>query len=433
MRLTFHRLAVAEITALTPESVRVSFAVPEELRGEYAYRAGQHVTVRLPDPEAAGTDLRRSYSICAPPPQDGLPTRVSIAVKRQGPGGFGDHAVRKLAVGDELDVLTPGGSFQLDEQADRHIAIAAGSGITPILAIVGAALRRPGATAALIYCNRTTNDVMFLEELADLKDRYGDRFELLHVLSREDRGVPLLSGHVDEERLGRLLFALGENGFGDDAGAGIAAALTGAGPEPSPDPEAAVPRAGATLAPEVLPNGTPSATASAAPDAAIPLDPAETPRTPLPLAPAATAASSTAYYLCGPESMVESCRTYLGGQGVENIRFELFGAAAAAPQTRPAQAGQSAARLTVTLGGRTTECTVREQDPNLLAAVLRERAEAPFACTSGVCGTCRAKLTTGTVAMARDYALEPAERAAGFILTCQSLPTSDVLAVDFDS
>jgi len=362
MRLVFHRLAVAQIDTLTPDSVRVSFAVPEDLRPEYRYHAGQHVTVRLNDPEADGVELRRSYSICQPPPAEGLPTRIGIAVKRQGPGGFGDYAVRKLAVGDELDVLTPGGSFQLDEQADRHIAIAAGSGITPIFAILAAALRKPGSSAALLYSNRTTNDVMFLEELADLKDEHGDRFELLHVLSREDRGVPLLSGHIDHDRLEQLLCALGE-------------------------------------------------TRSAA-------EPAE---------------QITTYYLCGPENMVESSRQLLSERGAENIRFELFGAASAPAPVKPAANAQPAARLTVTLGGRTTECVVRQDDPNLLTAVLRERSQAPFACTSGVCGTCRARLVEGMVAMARDYALEPAERAAGFVLTCQSLPTSDVLAVDFDS
>jgi ring-1,2-phenylacetyl-CoA epoxidase subunit PaaE len=371
MRLVFHRLAIASIDPLTPDSARINFAVPEELREQYAYRAGQHITVRLNDPEADGVELRRSYSICRPPPAQGLPTRVSIAVKRQGPGGFGDYAVRKLAVGDELDVLTPGGSFQLDEHADRHIAIAAGSGITPIFAILAAALRKPGSSAALLYSNRTTNDVMFLEELADLKDEFGDRFEVLHVLSREDRGVPLLSGHIDQERLGQLLQALGENG----AAGGRSAA------EPA---------------------GTPSDD------------------------------QATAYYLCGPETLVESCRRLLGERGAQNIRFELFGAAAAAAPADPAQAAQPTARLTVTLGGRTTQCIVRQEDPNLLSAVLRERAEAPFACTSGVCGTCRARLTAGSVMMARDYALEPAERSAGYILTCQSRPTSDVLAVDFD-
>jgi ring-1,2-phenylacetyl-CoA epoxidase subunit PaaE len=365
MRLVFHRLPVAEITALTPDSVRVSFAVPESLRKEYQYHAGQHVTVRLNDPEADGVELRRSYSICQPPPAEGLPTRVSIAVKRQGPGGFGDYAVRKMAVGDELDVLTPGGSFQLDESADRHIGIAAGSGITPIFAILSAALRKPGSSAALIYSNRTTNDVMFLEELADLKDDHGDRFELLHVFSREDRGVPLLSGHIDHDRLEQLLSALGEGEIKDGAES-------------------------IDLADQV-----------------------------------------TTYYLCGPETMVESCRQLLSDRGAENIRFELFGAAA--PAVRPAEGAQHAALLTVTLGGRTTSCSVQQDDPNLLTAVLRERSEAPFACTSGVCGTCRARLVDGTVAMARDYALEPAELAAGFILTCQSLPTSDTVAVDFDS
>ncbi len=367
MSARFHTLTVEAVEPLTEDAVRVVLAVPESLRDEYHYTAGQHLTVRYSAP-GTGEQLRRSYSICQPPPVDGEPYRLAIAVKRHGPGGFGDYAVRKLAAGDQLDVLTPVGGFhaqpgELQSRRVRVIAIAAGSGITPVLAILADALRtNPQSTAALLYGNRTSAEVMFLEEVADLKDRYGPRFEVLHVLSREDHGSPLLTGRIDREKLPRLLDAIG----------------------------------------------------------AVPED---------------------AYYLCGPFGLVSDGREVLEERGATHVRFELFetggvrrGGAAATGEVaqRPAGAGQGA-RISVTLGGRTTHSELRSEDDSLLAAVLRDRPDVPYACTDGVCGTCRAKLTSGTASMARDYALEPEEKSGGFVLTCQSLPTSDEVALDFDA
>jgi ring-1,2-phenylacetyl-CoA epoxidase subunit PaaE len=371
MTAQFHRLRVEAVEPLTEDAVRVVFAVPGPLREAYRYTAGQHLTVRYPDP-GTGEQLRRSYSICRPPPLDGPPSRLAIAVKRYGSGGFGDYAAHKLASGDELDVLTPVGGFharagELQSGPVRVVAIAAGSGITPVLAIVADALRtNPQSTAALLYGNRTRADVMFREELAELEDRYGPRFEVLHVYSREDGGSPLLTGRIDREKLPRLLGAIG----------------------------------------------------------ARPQD---------------------AYYLCGPFGLVGDGREVLAGLGAEHVRFELFESggkrpdgAQARPDTRNSGApgprpDRSAARITVTLGGRTTRCDLGPQDESLLAAVLRDRPEVPYACTDGVCGTCRAKLTSGTVSTARDYALEPEEKSGGFVLACQSLPTSGEVGLDFDA
>ena len=361
MTAQFHQLRVEAVESLTEDAVRVVFAVPEPLREAYRYTAGQHLTVRYAAPGSGG-QLRRSYSICQPPPLDGLPVRLSIAVKRHGPGGFADYAARKLAAGDRLDVLTPVGGFhaqpgELQSGRVRVIAIAAGSGITPVLAILADALRtNPESTAALLYGNRTSADVMFLDELADLKDRYGPRFEVLHVLSREDHGSPLLNGRIDREKLPRLLDAIG------------------ARPE-------------------------------------------------------------DAYYLCGPFGLVGDGREVLAEYGAQHVRFELFESGGKRADQAPAPRPEAArgARITVTLAGRTTRCELRPEDDSLLAAVLRDRPEVPYACTDGVCGTCRAKLTAGTVAMARDYALEPEEKSGGFVLACQSLPTSDEVALDFDA
>ena len=176
MSLQFHPLRVGVLDPLTPDAVRIILEVPEELSEAYRYVAGQHVTVRFnaEDEEGRVTELRRSYSLCAPP-SESAPRTLQIAVKRSVPGGFGDYAVRKLAVGDRLDTLTSTGRFHAyPEPGTHHIAIVAGSGITPVYAILAERLERaPESQVSIVFGNRTTADVMFLEDLADLKDRYG--------------------------------------------------------------------------------------------------------------------------------------------------------------------------------------------------------------------------------------------------------------------
>ena len=358
MSLTFHPLRVAVLEPLTPDSVRIVLEVPEDLSEVYRYIAGQHVTIRFsvegPDGEVA--ELRRSYSLCAPPAEQ-APRTLQIAVKRSAPGGFGDYAVRKLAVGDVLDTLTPTGRFHAyPEPGTHHVAVVAGSGVTPVYAILADRLAHdPASRVSIVFGNRTTSDVMFLEDLADLKDRYGARLNLVHVLSREERGIPLLSGRIDAERLPSLLAAI-------------------------------------------------------------------------------DATADDAYYLCGPTAMVENAREVLDLLGAARVRFELFDSGprrAPSPEARPADI--PAATLNVTLGGRTSVCAMRPDDASVLDAVLRYRPDAPYSCTAGACGTCRARVTTGAVEMTHDYALEAAEKAAGFVLTCQSLPTTETVDLDFDA
>ncbi|HLR96948.1 MAG TPA: 1,2-phenylacetyl-CoA epoxidase subunit PaaE [Jiangellaceae bacterium] len=198
----FHPLTVAAIETLTDDAVAVSFTIPDELADAYTFTAGQHITLRA---MIDGTDVRRSYSICAPA---GART-LRVAVKRLDGGVFSAWLLDHLRVGDRLDVMTPIGSFGTTFQptaARRYVALAAGSGITPVLSILATALEsEPDSSVVLVYGNRTSADVMFLDELADLKDRYPDRLQLLHVLSREQRESPLLSGRIDAEKLGVLM------------------------------------------------------------------------------------------------------------------------------------------------------------------------------------------------------------------------------------
>jgi ring-1,2-phenylacetyl-CoA epoxidase subunit PaaE len=201
----FHPLTIAAIEPLTDDSAAITFDVPDELREDYAFIQGQHLTLRT---ELAGDDVRRNYSICSPVSAGVL----RIAVKRLPGGAFSEHALDQLRVGDVVDVMTPSGRFftELDPANEKsYVCIAAGSGITPVLSIVATTLEvEPRSRVTLIYANRTHASVMFLEEVEDLKDRYPDRFSLIHVLSREAQEVELFSGRLDVPRMQRFLDTL---------------------------------------------------------------------------------------------------------------------------------------------------------------------------------------------------------------------------------
>src|SRR6476469_2551243 len=200
-RAAFHPLRVSAVERLTDDAVAVTFEVPDELRELYAFDAGQSLTLRR---VLDGQEHRRSYSICAPA---GARPRVGV---REIPGGlFSAWLVHEVRVGDTVEVQPPTGSFRADPSTPgRHLCIAAGSGITPMLSIATTVLADPASEVTLIYGNRTTGSVMFAEELADLKNRHGARLDLVHVLSREPREVELFSGRLDADRLRRLLTAL---------------------------------------------------------------------------------------------------------------------------------------------------------------------------------------------------------------------------------
>ena len=212
-RARFHPLTVEEVRPLTDDSVEVTFAVPAELADDYDHLPGQYVALRT---TLERSEVRRSYSLCRAPEHRtaeqiaaGMPTRLSVAVKRDEGGLFSTWAQTGLHAGFEIDVMSPQGTFTsgLDDLDHRHVVgIAAGSGITPLMALAHTVLTRSETSRfTLLYTNRSTLDVMFLEDLADLKDRYPTRVTLHHVLSREQRTAPVLSGRIDEEKLRTIL------------------------------------------------------------------------------------------------------------------------------------------------------------------------------------------------------------------------------------
>jgi ring-1,2-phenylacetyl-CoA epoxidase subunit PaaE len=198
----FHSLAVTALERPTRDAIVVTLGVPPELATQFQYQAGQHLTVRT---YVEGTELRRSYSICSAVQDHTL----RIAVKRVADGVFSNWANDSLQPGAALDVLPPSGHFGLGPHAPgprNYVAFAAGSGITPVLSIVKTALiAEPDCHFTLFYGNRASSSVLFRDELAELKDTYLTRLNLVHVLSREQQEIDLFNGRIDRDKAAALL------------------------------------------------------------------------------------------------------------------------------------------------------------------------------------------------------------------------------------
>jgi ring-1,2-phenylacetyl-CoA epoxidase subunit PaaE len=350
----FHPLPVAEVERSTDDSVALTFTVPPELREEYRHAAGQHLALRR---QVDGTEIRRTYSICspAPDPSGAGPDTLRVGVRLVEGGAFSAYALKEINAGDVLEVMTPAGRFTLEPAPGLYAAVVGGSGITPVLSIVSTLLaREPAARFCLIRSDRTAASTMFLEEVADLKDRYPERFQLVTVLSREEQQAGLPSGRLDRERLARLLPAL------------------------------------------------------------LPVE------------------EVAGWFLCGPFGLVQSAERTLRALGVPRTRIheEIFHVddGAVATPSAPAPAHST---VTARLDGRGGTWPVHDGE-SLLETVLRNRPDAPYACKGGVCGTCRAFLVSGEVRMDRNFALEPEETQAGYVLACQSHPVTETVELDFD-
>jgi ring-1,2-phenylacetyl-CoA epoxidase subunit PaaE len=206
----FHTLRVVEVKRETPDAVSVRLEAPPHLRDAFAFKAGQHLTFRR---EIGGEEVRRNYSLCVSPDEGVL----KIGVKKIAGGAFSAWVNESLKVGDTLEALPPHGSFTWAFDASAHRAYAAfagGAGITPILSLAKTALEsEQHARFTLFYGNRTSIDVMFLEEIAALKDRYIDRLQVFHFLEDEEEEIALFNGRLDSakcEDIFRTLLSPGE-------------------------------------------------------------------------------------------------------------------------------------------------------------------------------------------------------------------------------
>ena len=357
MSVSFHRLIVAEVVDETNEARSIRFDVPLELGETFRFRPGQHLTLKA---EIGGEEVRRNYSLCVAP-QDG---QVTVTVKRIAGGAFSNWANDALRPGMAVDVMPPHGSFtiEFDAPKQRHlVGIAGGSGITPVMSLIKSTLKyEPNSRFTLLYGNRDSSSVIFLETLAGLKDKYLGRLELYHFLDAEEQDIELFNGMLNRERVDEAI---------------------------------------AALVPE--------------------------------------ASEVDGWFICGPGPMMDAAEGALLDRNIpkDRIHIERFTAdrppEAVTREMAQLQTQAEGVTVAVTLDGRTRR--VPFTAGNILDSARAAGLPAPFACKAGVCATCRARVTKGKVEMAARYGLTDEEVADGYVLTCQSVPVGDGVAVDYDA
>lgn len=357
MAAHFYPITIKSIKRETPECVSIAFDIPDALRETFAFRQGQHLTLRT---YIDGNEIRRNYSLCSSP----LHGEWRIAVKQMEKGIFSTHANTSLKAGDIIDIMPPMGKFFIPlnvANKKSYVFIAAGSGITPILSLIKTTLlTEPGSSVTLIYANRDRAGIIFKEELEALKDIYMSRFSLHHILSRENSGAALYEGRIGADKLEVIFSKLISLSGVDDC------------------------------------------------------------------------------FICGPAELIDTVRGWLEQKGFDKhkIHYELFAAAGSKIITSYTKGQNSEdlqlATVTIKSDGRQSSFKLAHHGESILNAALRQGADLPYACKSGVCCTCKARLLEGNVQMDANYGLEQEEMEAGYILTCQSHPVTANVVVDFD-
>lgn len=350
----FHTLKVKEVRRETKDAVSIAFDVPETLQADYTFIPGQYLTLRT---VVDGEDIRRSYSLCSAP----FENEWRVAVKQVEGGRFSTFVNTELRAGDELQVMTPMGNFQLEANPiaqKSYVLFAGGSGVTPILSILKEILtHEPLSDITFFYGNRDFASIIFREEIEALKNLYMTRLRVIHVLSLESLGNKIQKGLMDRQKCEDLY-----NGF-----------LKGW--------------------------------------------------------------NISEVYVCGPEVMMLAVKDSFEKLGVakENIFFELFAASTPPPKKKEETINipKVNSNVQVILDGDTYDLAM-DASETVLDAAYKAGADLPFACKGGVCCTCKAKVLEGEARMDVNYALEPDEVAAGYILTCQARPTTEKLVVSFD-
>lgn len=198
---TFHSLTIKDIKRETPQAVSIAFDIPEALKQDYAFTAGQYINLKTTYEDQ---EIRKAYSICSAPGSNEL--RVAIKAVKQ--GGFSTFANEKLAVGDKMEVGIPEGKFTFEPKPDRqrnYAAFAAGSGITPVMAIIQSVLQsEPESTFVLVYGNKTPQDTIFHDLLHDLQQKYVGRF-FVHFVYSQARAEDSLFGRIERSTVNFVL------------------------------------------------------------------------------------------------------------------------------------------------------------------------------------------------------------------------------------
>jgi ring-1,2-phenylacetyl-CoA epoxidase subunit PaaE len=372
--LTFHELILRSRAPIAEEAYALTFEIPCELRQDYRFRPGQHIVVRA---TVNDRSLRRNYSIVDPfgfATDAGL---ITIGVRVQ--GEMSRYLARELGVNERLQVMPPGGSFNPElhpTHSKRYVAVAAGSGITPIISIVGSILRiEPRSDVILFYGNRSLARAMFIEEIMALKNRYPSRLTLNFIMSREPQEFALFNGRLSADKLLDFPETVLKPGAADEY------FLCG---------------------PQGLIDGLLSDFRSHGVTGLIHLE---------------------RFGLARKDSRSSDV------DDLELIQTDSLGI-----NSNPELLSETPmTQVTVIMNGRRRSFNMRRDQESLLEAAEIAGLELPFACRAGVCSTCRARVLSGSATMNYNQALVESEVAAGDILCCQARPTSAFIEVDCDA
>ena len=368
----FHKIPVKSVTQETPDTVTLSFGVPADLKPTFQYKCGQYLTLKA---TINGEEVRRAYSMCSSPHD----ADIAVTVKRVEGGKMSNYLADRVRTGSTLEVMPPDGRFTPKLDADKqhtYYLIGAGSGITPLMSILKTVLEdEPRSKVHLLYGSRHDDGIIFKSQLDKISRRYAGQFTVDYLVSQPR--VEKKGGLMGMFSKGKVNWT-GETGRIDSR------------------------RLGKFLE-------------------AHPSD------------------AEAHYYICGPGQMIDSAEQYLKSKGVDNkhLHSERFLNAGQSNETVATGGNETpsvhtgGAAAVIELDGRTIELNIPE-GKTILDALLDQKQEPPYSCTSGACSTCMAKLKSGTVKMDACYALDDDEVAEGYILTCQARPTSATVDLTFE-
>lgn len=345
----FFPLSIKEVIRETPLAVSLVFEVPEDLKTEFSFQAGQYITIKT---QVDGEEIRRAYSLCSHPSSDTL----KVTVKEIEGGKFSTIANRQLNAGDVLEVHPPEGKFIFEPETankDRtYVAFAAGSGITPILSILKTVLNdNPENKFFLVYGNRAPEETIFFEELLNLQSEHSDRFYIQFIYSRK-REEGFAYGRIGESSVHTVLRET--NNY----------------------------------------------------------------------------KTCGKFFLCGPEEMVHNVKAELLNNNIEEerIAFELF---KSSDQGEVKSEIDGFTDVSIQIDGEGTTFRM-ETTSTVMDSALDLGMDLPYSCQGGTCSSCVARLKEGNVTMKKNLILTDSEVEDGLILTCQAIPDSSTLLLNYD-
>ncbi len=348
----YYTLKVKEVVQETTDTVTLHFKQP--LFKKVKYKAGQFLTLLF---TINGKQERRSYSMSSAPLLDNT---VAVTIKRVEGGVVSNYVNDQVKAGDAIEVMQPLGNFTFepDKKAERHLVLfGGGSGITPLMSILKTVLYfEPKTSVSLVYCNRHEGSIIFRKQLDELKEKFGERLNLVHVLSQPDKHWGGYAGRIDETMVVNIL--------------------------------------------NLLPQ---------------------------------TSESSTAYYICGPEGMMDAVKKGLKVRKVPqaNIHTESFVSSVSEEELAAATSEITTQTVKITLDGETYEVVVRP-DQSILEAGLDDGLDMPFSCQSGLCTACMGKKLKGEIKMIEPDGISDEEIKQGYVLLCVGHPLTPDVEVEIE-